>query len=257
MRRRKNYKIPKIWILLFLPVVLVIVSLSLHKKIAYKNPIGSFSNNNTYVIKSLDVYSIQVGALSDEGQAVIVQRDLEENQVANFIIKQDGINKINSYIFMDKEHTRALLDGIRENYSDAFLVSRKIPAVSLAYDKEHSYLKQIGEQISQILDNFKQESNFWYMHKEGKANNDDYTKIIDERKKILNNLENSIKNIEIDNNETSKLRDNLLIFINNIREKNDLIQEYIEKKDMFSCEKLYINCVFDYAKFIESLKEGA
>ncbi|OPJ55519.1 SPOR domain-containing protein [Alkalithermobacter paradoxus] len=253
MRKRKNYKLSSAMLLLVIPIVATIVSWSIYKKINTLDSVPTFANKNSYKIEALTVYSIQVGALTDKNQTSIVVKDLEENRIPNYIVTKGNLNKINSYMFLDKEQTRSLLEDVRGNYSDAFLVTSQIPAINLSYSKEHSYLRDVGKKIDLILENMKKESNFWYSYREGNLETEEYLKIIEERKNILDEMKQYTMNI--DKEETKEFNANLLVFINNVREKIDTIDGNMQKQDMFSCEKIYIDSIFEYLKFVESLRK--
>lgn len=253
--RRKQRLIVFI-LFLCIPVLAAITSKFIFFKLGQKNFISTMrvENTNTEVksIGSFTIHSIQVGSLNDYEKVKLVEKDLDENQIPNYVVQKDGSYKIYSYTFLDGDKIRTLLEGVKGNYNDAFIAKINVPGINLEYTKQYTYMDYIQKDLHDMLGNMKSESEFWYGYTINTTKYENYISIVNERKKIVDSLTKNIGSM--DKEKTEKFKEKLKEFTEKCEKNIQNINSNLGNGNMYSCQKLFLENLFDYYNFVNSLK---
>lgn len=207
---------------------------------------------NIATINPYKVYTIQVGALTDESKINSTQAKLLEEKIPFAIIEVDGVSKIQTYAYSDETSARENLDTIKSYFPDAFLSKIEIPVMSFEYTQKYDYIKEISDEINKLIINFEEESNFWKKNKQTVMFSE-YDKIIEDRNSIIENLSKSIE--KIDYEALNLFKENLNIYIKSLKSNIDVSKKASKDNDEIVCQSLLISSIQGYFNFINSLQK--
>ncbi len=166
-------------------------------------------------------------------------------------VEIDGLSKVQTYVSFDKESTRTYLESVRTLYPDAFLAEVKMPMLSLEYTSKYSYLESISEQLTNLIENFKLESNLWSSNN-NELNMEEYNKILTNRKSIVENIENEANKIDYKGAEIFK--ENLITYANNIDKNIETASKSANEQNYNISEGIYLSSLQGYLNFINSIQ---
>ncbi len=255
-KKRKKQRIILFILFLCIPILACYTSKIMFSKVNKENSTAAIKieNKNLKKINSFTIYSIQVGSLSDYEKVKLIQKNLNDNQIPNYVLQKEGVYKIYTYTLLEENKIRQLLEKVKEGYGDAFIAKFKVPGINLEYTDEYAYMEEIQKNVQSILENMKKESEFWYQYNMATSEYEKYISIINERKKIVDSLTKNMKIIKKE--ETKNFENNLKEFSDKYKENIKQINAHLANSNMYSCEKLFLESVFDYYNFINNLKSN-
>lgn len=221
-----------------------------------KSQSKSDTSGNTKVatVKELDAYLIQTGSFEDTRIEDLnnTKTKLNQSNIPNSNIKIDNLNKLQAYISFDENQIRKKLPEVKGVVNDAFITELKIPVLSLEYTDEYSYIGNISECLNDLLDNYKKESE--YLNTQQDINNDSYTKIIEDRKVIVDKLESEVN--KIDYKELNLFKQNLLFYTSQIKGNITNSLKYSKENNAYKVESYLMSSVQKYYDFIDVIKSS-
>ena len=202
-------------------------------------------------VKDWNVYTIQVASVEDKNEIKKVEEELSKEKIPFSTVEIDGLSKVQTYVSFDKESTRTYLESVRTLYPDAFLAEVKMPMLSLEYTSKYSYLESISEQLTNLIENFKLESNLWSSNN-NELNMEEYNKILTNRKSIVENIENGANKIDYKGAEIFK--ENLITYANNIDKNIETASKSANEQNYNISEGIYLSSLQGYLNFINSIQ---
>lgn len=212
---------------------------------------NSSNNTEVAVVDGMDVYLIQVGSFDNDKDLNEIKSKLEQNKIPNATLEVDGVKKTQAYISLKEQDIRNQLDFTRNLFSDAFLTKLEIPTLSLEYTEKYSYIKNISDNLNSLLNSYQEESNYLNENRNN-LDNAKYEEILNNRKVILDKLDNEVK--KIDYKELESFKNNLLSYTSQIRNNIYNCQNQIDRKNAYKYESILISSIQMYYEFINKIK---
>ena len=110
---------------------------------------------------------------------------------------------------------RQALPVVKNLFNDAFITKLEIPVLSLEYTEEYTYIKNISDYMNSLLKWYEEEANYLNKNKSN-FDTEKYQNMMNERKEILNKLDNEVK--KIDYKELDYFKNNLLSYTSQIKD---------------------------------------
>lgn len=196
-------------------------------------------------------YTIQVASVQDDKELTKIKTELNEKKIPCSIVEVDGMKKVQTYSFFEKEDTRTYLEEVKAVYPDAFLSEMKIPMLSLEYTSKYEYVGEISSQLNKLITNFKDESEFWKKNKEN-VNKEEYNKILTSRSDIIKVIEKEVEKIDYSGMESFK--DSLSKYINDVNENITQSSKAANEEQYYISKANYVSCMQGYFSFINIIK---
>ncbi|MDY2735711.1 hypothetical protein [Intestinibacter sp.] len=209
------------------------------------------SNAKVAIVQGIDVYLIQVGSFDNDEDLKKIEEKLEQNKIPNSTLKIDGINKSQTYISFKEEDMRQALPVVKNLFNDAFITKLEIPVLSLEYTEEYSYIKNISDYMNSLLKSYEEEANYLNKNKSN-FDTEKYQNMMNERKEILNKLDNEVK--KIDYKELDYFKNNLLSYTSQIKDNISNSEKIISSDNLYKYESFLISSVQMYYEFINQMK---
>lgn len=213
----------------------------------------SSQNSQVAIVEGMDVYLIQVGSFDNNADLNNMQNKLSQNKIPSSILEVDGVNKVQAYISFKEEDMRTQLINVKKLIGDAFLTKLELPVLSLEYTSDYSYIKNISDYLNSLLKSYEEESKFLNENRTS-FNKEEYEKILDKRKKILDKLNTEVKKIDYD--ELDSFKNNLLFYTSQIESNISNCKAKIYENNLYECESLLISSIQMYYEFINKIKVG-
>ncbi|MGL6107629.1 hypothetical protein [Romboutsia sp.] len=226
------------------------------------NKIKDSKNNNKVTSKEevkiakidgWSMYTVQVASVEKSDELKKIEDKLNENKIPFSVIEIDGLKKVQTYGFFDKNLTREYIENMRKLYPDSFLSEANIPVLSLEYTNKYSYVENISTQLNKLIKNYEQESEFWKNNKLS-INLNSYNSILTSRKQIITDIEKEVN--KIDYKEMKVFKDNLIKYINEVDNKIELSSKASNEQSYQISQGLFLSCMQGYLEFINSIKEA-
>ncbi|CAH2214269.1 SPOR domain-containing protein [Tepidibacter aestuarii] len=263
----KRYKKQKKSLLIFFLIIPLIASWATSKyvfskisnkktikavKIEVKDDNKEGSEGFKKEVEGFEIYSVQVGSLNDYKEVESIVNNLESANIPNYVHKEENSYKVYTYTSLEEPNVRRYLEGIKSSYSDAFISKIKIGSINLEYTKKYEYMNDVCKDLELLIENMKQESQFWNEYKLGTSNYDDYIKIVNDKSKIVDSLTKNLK--ESKEKYTENFEKIMSKFCELDKKNIKSINKNLGNGDMKSCEKLFISSLFQYNEFINEIK---
>ncbi|WFD11441.1 SPOR domain-containing protein [Tepidibacter hydrothermalis] len=256
----KRYKKQKQSLLIFFLIIPLIASWATSKymfnKISNKKTIKAVKIEERDEIKKqidgFDIYSIQVGSVKNYKEAQNIVNNLENASIPNYVHKKESAYKVYTYVSLEESNVRKYLENIRASYSDAFISKIEVGSIDLEYTKKYEYMNEVCKDLSSMIENMKQESQFWNEYKMGKSNYDDYIKIMNNKSKIVDSLTKNSKKFK--GKDAENFEKELSEFCGLDKKNIESVNKNLGKNDLKSCEKLFLSSLFKYNEFINNIK---
>lgn len=204
-------------------------------------------------INGWNVYTIQVASVDNENDRINVENTLSQNKIPFSTVEVDGVSKVQTYSFFDKETTRTHLDSVKAIFPDAFLATVEIPMLSFKYTDKYSYANSMSEGLNKLITNFEEESKFWTSNTEN-IDTKSYNEILTKRKEILKDIQEQVDKIDYKEMETFKSK--LNTYIQNTDEKVDEASKAANEDKYNLSESLFLSSMHGYFSFIKSINEA-
>lgn len=221
-----------------------------------KNDDNSKSSSNEVevaMVNGMDVYLIQVGSFESESDVEDIQNKLDKNKMPNSVLEVDNFKKVQTYISTEEENLRLKLSSVKKIFSDAFLTKLEIPILSLEYTNDYTYVKNIADNLNDLLGSYKEEMTY-YSQNSQKIDLNDYQKLLNDRKTILDKLNKELK--KIDYSQLNVFKSSLLSYSSQIDNNIELSLQGIKQDNLNKCESLLISSIHGYYLFISQIKES-
>lgn len=210
-------------------------------------------NENVKVatVTNWDMYSIQIAAINNEEDINEIQTKLANSNIPFSIVEIDGVKKVQTYVSMDEDESRKYLELVKEQFSDAFVTKLEVPLVRLDYTDKYAYVEEICKELNNLINNFKEESEFWIKNNEI-VDIKEYKSIQENRASILDNIEKQGKKINYDG--MNAFKENLLNYSSSINDKSKESLKMIEDENYYVAKSLFMSSMQGYYSFINSIK---
>lgn len=202
-------------------------------------------------INGWSVYTVQVASVDNSNDMKKIETKLNENKIPFSVIEIDGVKKVQTYGFFDKNITKEYLENMRKLYPDAFLAEVTIPTLSLEYTNKYSYVDNISTQLNKLIENFEKESEFWKNNKSN-INLSEYNEILTDRKQTLSAIENEAN--RIDYKEMIVFKENLIKYVKNVDDKIELASKAANEQNYQISKGLFLSSMQGYLEFINLIK---
>lgn len=222
-------------------------------KEAKENEVEETEDIKVAIIEGWNIYTIQAASIKDESEIEKIESKLSEKKIPFSIVEIDGLKKVQTYSFFDKETTRSYLEEVRKVIPDAFLSEMKVPILSLEYTSKYAYVDEISKQLNKLIANFEEESKFWTNNK----NNIDikeYNQILTSRGKIVDEIEKEAN--KIDYPGASSFKENVIKYVKDMSDKIQQSSKAANEEKYYISESLYLSSMQGYFLFINSIKEA-
>lgn len=196
-------------------------------------------------------YTIQVASVQDDKELAKIKAELNEKKIPCSIVEVDGMKKVQTYSFFEKDYTRTYLEEVKAVYPDAFLSEMKIPMLSLEYTSKYEYVGEISSQLNKLITNFKDESEFWKKNKEN-VNKEEYNKILTSRSDIIKAIEKEVEKIDYSGMESFK--ESLTKYSNDVNENITQSSKAANEEQYYISKANYVSCMQGYFSFINIIK---
>ncbi|MEG1310967.1 MAG: hypothetical protein RR942_07845 [Romboutsia sp.] len=204
-------------------------------------------------IEGWNIYTVQVASVENNADMPKIESQLMESKIPFSVVEIDGLKKVQTYAFFNKETTRNYIDEVKKVFPDAFLSQMKIPVLSLEYTNKYSYVEDISKQLNNLILNFEEESKFWESNKE-KVDLSEYNTILTNRKKIIKEAKKETD--KIDYSKMSVFKENLVKYLDDIDEKILLASKAANEDNYYISESLYLSSMQGYFSFINSINKA-
>lgn len=210
-------------------------------------------NENVKVatVTNWDMYSIQIAAINNEEDINEIQSKLANSNIPFSIVEIDGVKKVQTYVSMDEDESRKYLELVKEQFSDAFVTKLEVPLVRLDYTDKYAYVEEICKELNNLINNFKEESEFWIKNNEI-VDVKEYKSIQENRASILDNIEKQGKKINYDG--MNAFKENLLNYASSMNDKSKESLKMIEDENYYVAKSLFMSSMQGYYSFINSIK---
>ena len=210
-------------------------------------------NENVKVatVTNWDMYSIQIAAINNEEDINEIQSKLANSNIPFSIVEIDGVKKVQTYVSMDEDESRKYLELVKEQFSDAFVTKLEVPLVRLDYTDKYAYVEEICKELNNLINNFKEESEFWIKNNEI-VDIKEYKSIQENRASILDNIEKQGKKINYDG--MNAFKENLLNYASSMNDKSKESLKMIEDENYYVAKSLFMSSMQGYYSFINSIK---
>ena len=210
-------------------------------------------NENVKVatVTNWDMYSIQIAAINNEEDINEIQSKLANSNIPFSIVEIDGVKKVQTYVSMDEDESRKYLELVKEQFSDAFVTKLEVPLVRLDYTEKYAYVEEICKELNNLINNFKEESEFWIKNNEI-VDIKEYKSIQENRASILDNIEKQGKKINYDG--MNAFKENLLNYSSSSNDKSKESLKMIEDENYYVAKSLFMSSMQGYYSFINSIK---
>lgn len=205
------------------------------------------------IIEGWNVHTIQVASVENDRDIPKIEKKLTENKIPFSIVEVDGLKKVQTYAFFDKESARNHIEEVKKVFPDAFLSQMKVPLLSLEYTSKYSYVEDISKQLNNLISSFEDESKFWESNEEN-INLSEYNKILENRKKIIENIKKETEKIDYSNMDLFK--QNLVKYLDDIDKKITMASKAANEQNYHISESLYLSSMQGYFSFINSINKA-
>lgn len=202
-------------------------------------------------ITNWDMYSIQIAAINNEEELKQIEETLSKSNIPFSVIEIDGVKKVQTYVSLNEDECRKNLEEVKSQFTDAFVTKLEVPLVRLDYTDKYAYVEEICKELNNLINNFKQESEFWIKNNEI-VDIEEYKNIKEDRDNILTNIEKQGKKIDYDGMKAFK--ENLLNYATSMKEKSEESLKMVEDKNYHIAKSLFMSGMQGYYSFINSIK---
>ena len=202
-------------------------------------------------VKDWRIHSIQIAAIDNKEELTQIQDKLRQLKVPFSIVEVNGLEKVQTYPSFKEEESRKNLEKLKLDFPDAFVTKLEIPMLSLQYTQKYSYVENICSELNNLITNFEEESVVWDKN-EGNIDKDNFKNIINNRISTLERVEKYAN--DIDYNGMKGFKENLLKYLESVKDKSKNSIEMIEKDQFDICESLFMSSIQGYYSFINSIK---
>lgn len=213
--------------------------------------IEAVEDSKTAKTDGWDFYTIQVASVQDDKELESIKSELSKNKIPCSVVEVDGMKKVQTYSFFDKDTTREYLDVVKAIYPDAFLSEMKTPMLALEYTTKYEYVGEISNQLNKLITNFEEESNFWKKSKEN-VNKEEYNQILTNRSNIIQSIENEVDKIDYSGMEGFKT--NLSKYISDVNENITQSSKGANEDNYHISQGSFVSCMQGYFSFINIIK---
>lgn len=205
------------------------------------------------IIEGWNVHTVQVASVENDNDIPKIEKQLTENKIPFSVVEIDGLKKVQTYSFFDKESARNHIDEVKKVFPDAFLSQMKVPLLSLEYTDKYSYVENISKQLNNLISSFQGESKLWESNKE-KVDLTEYNNILTSRKKIIEDIKKETDKIDYSNMDVFK--QNLVRYLNDMDEKISIASKAANEQNYYISESLYLSSMQGYFSFINSINKA-
>ncbi|WP_042275733.1 hypothetical protein [[Clostridium] dakarense] len=205
------------------------------------------------IIEGWNVNTVQVASVENDSDMPKIEEQLTQNKIPFSVVEIDGLKKVQTYAFFDKESARNHMDEVKKVFPDAFLSQMKVPLLSLEYTEKYSYVEDISKQLNNLISSFQEESKFWESNKD-KVDLSQYNNILTNRKKIIDNVKKEADKIDYSNMDVFK--QNLVKYLNDMEEKITMASKAANEQNYYISESLYLSSMQGYFSFINSINKA-
>lgn len=205
-------------------------------------------NSKTYVVEAppLNIFSVQVGSFNDLNHAQALVEELKTKGLDGYIIKSGNYKTI-ARSFLDREKAEKYKEVVRQEYSDAFILSISIAKRPIHYGEEgKSYGEGIIAEINKLINFYNHYYSFLSNNELNSLNRDSKITFIDQSIDKLNNIESSISQMN-PTSDFNKLHQNLLNITKTT--KNDLLE--LKNEESITEKRLWRTFVGGINKYID------
>lgn len=200
-------------------------------------------------VNEIAVYTIQVASLEDESDLKKIEEVMNEYKIPSSSMTIDNSQKIQVYSSFDEDQVRNSLKNTRTYFSDAFLTKIDVPMLSLEYTNSYSYMKDIADDLNNLLENYQKEAKYW---DNNKNNLEDYNEILTSRKTILENLKKNTEKINY--TKMDNFKNNLISYINESQNNILNASKNANENKGYISQGLLLSSVQRYYLFVQSMK---
>ncbi|QXM05740.1 SPOR domain-containing protein [Crassaminicella indica] len=201
---------------------------------------------NTFEIEGIDIYSVQVGSFKTKQNALSLVKELNSKDIGAYIWDNDGY-KVITMSMLDRKSIDNILPNIKKQYTEAFVVTRRVSSKSISYKKEDSaYIDTLEGQIKKLMEVFKALAENIKQSQNSQIDMELAKKHIDDLKEIQGRLrgENPPVQMKAMHNGLIKLVADLIQELETA-EKND-------KKLFLGIQNAFIKGVYQYSYFLDN-----
>ena len=200
-------------------------------------------------VDDITVYTIQVASLDDKSDLKKIEEVMEEYKIPSSGIHLDNSEKIQVYSSFSEDKVRGNLDKTKTYFSDAFLTKIEVPMLSLEYTDSYSYMKNIADDLNDLLANYKEENEYW---DEDKNNLKTYNEILTKRQSLVEDLRKQLE--KIDYEKMNVFKKNLQNYLDSVEKNIVTASKDANEKKGYLSEGLLLSSIQDYYIFVNSLK---
>ena len=200
-------------------------------------------------VDEIAVYTIQVASLEDKNDLKRIEEVMNEYKIPSSSMTIDNSQKIQVYSSFDEDQVRNSLKDTRTYFSDAFLTKIDVPMLSLEYTDSYSYMKDIADDLNNLLENYQKEAKYW---DDNKNNLEGYNEILTSRKTILENLKKNTEKINY--TKMDNFKNNLISYINESQNNILNASKNANENKGYISQGLLLSSVQRYYLFVQSMK---
>ncbi|WZL74676.1 SPOR domain-containing protein [Clostridiaceae bacterium 35-E11] len=109
---------------------------------------------NTFEIKGLDIFGIQVGSFSTKENAQSLIKELNRKGMGGYIWYDDKY-KVITAAMLERESIDILITEVKQEYAEAFIVTQNVPTRAVKYGKEDAkYVSLLEKQNIKLIEIF-------------------------------------------------------------------------------------------------------
>lgn len=218
-----------------------------------KSEISEKEVSKIATIDSWNAYTVQVASVDNDEKLKKIQDTLLSSKIPFSVMEKDGVKKIQTYCFFDKEASKESISLVKGKFPDAFVSTLEAPVVSLKYTSKYGAADDISKDINTLVKNFEEESKYWKNSDDLKnVNVDTYKNIISNRKTIIESIETSAK--QLNYNEMKKFKEGLLKYTQSILDKTEISTKAVEESKYDISMGLMLSSIQEYCQFITSIE---
>ena len=206
-------------------------------------------NSKVATVNEMIVYTIQVASLEDKKDLKKIEEFMDEYKIPSSSVDIENSKKIQVYSSFNESKVRSNLENTKRYFSDAFITKIDVPMLSLEYTNSYYYMKDIANDLNDLIGNYQNECKYW---DENKNNLELYNKILTNRKTILENLKKNTQ--KIDYKKMDKFKNNLISYIDDCQNNILISSKNANENKGYISQSLLLSAIQKYYIFVESMK---
>ncbi|QEK12323.1 SPOR domain-containing protein [Crassaminicella thermophila] len=213
----------------------------------FNNQVLQEAYANTFELKGMDIFSIQVGSFTTKENAQILIDELNTKKMGSYLWYNDGY-KVLTISMLDRESIDMLLPRIKKEYNEAFVVKINIPTRAIKYGKEDSqYTMLLGDQNARLIKIFKDVSEIIKSSEENSLDIDQRNILVLKNIDNLKDIKAKMK-VKVPSKHMQQIHNEFIEIVENFEQMLEGVLKD-DEKPIVAIQNALMNELFQYSNF--------